>query len=295
MNSSLLAGTYVVATSGGVDSMVLLDMLRRQPQLQLIVAHYDHGMRPDSSKDRQLVQDISKKYALPFIHDYGNLGSDASEDVARKARYDFLHRVRTASGARAIVTAHHKDDVIETAVMQLLRGTGRKGLSSLTSQPLIERPLLHMSKGDIHNYAKQQGIIWREDITNEDTKYLRNYIRHVVLPKLTDEQKDQLHKLMLKMRQVNSEIDQILDIALHVQPSRKSISRSWFLSLPHSVAMEVMAHWLRGHDVRGFNKKQLEKLVIGAKTLSPNQQLDINKQYVLKVTSGLLALTSRDR
>ncbi len=290
-----MPGTYVVAVSGGVDSMVLLDMLRRQPQLRLVVAHYDHGIRPDSSNDRKLVQDISKKHALPFIHDYGNLGSDGSEDVARKARYEFLHKVRTASGARAIVTAHHKDDVIETAVMQLMRGTGRKGLSSLTSQPLIERPLLHMSKSDIHNYAKHRGIVWHEDSTNMDTKYLRNYIRHTILPRLSAEQWRQLHELLVRMRHVNSEIDQILDIALHMQPSRSSLSRGWFSRLPYAVSSEVMAHWLRRQGIRGFNRRQLQKLVTSCKTLAPGQRIDVNKKYVLTITGGLLALTLRDR
>lgn len=290
-----MPGTYVVAVSGGVDSMVLLDILRRQPQLKLVVAHFDHGIRPDSSKDRKLVQDISRKHKLPFIHDEGSLGPDTSEDKARAARYDFLHRVRSASGSRAIITAHHKDDVIETAVMQLLRGTGRRGLSSLTSGMMIERPLLHLTKEELLRYAKQHNIQWREDSTNTDTKYLRNCIRHIILPRLSEQQRQQLHDLLSNMRKINAEIDQLLDIAMHMQPSRTSISRSWFIRLPHSVSNEVMAHWLRGHDIRGFSRRQLDKLVLDAKTLAPGQQVDVNKNYQIKITSGLLALTSTDR
>src|SRR5438132_889977 len=127
MDIALEPGTYIVAVSGGVDSMVLLDLLRTKPELKLIVAHYDHGMRPNSTADRQLVQAVSKHHGLTFIYDQGKLGN-ASEATARRARYDFLHQVREASQARAIITAHHQDDLLETAILNILRGTGRRGL-----------------------------------------------------------------------------------------------------------------------------------------------------------------------
>src|SRR5437764_343012 len=126
-------GKYVVAVSGGVDSVALLDMLARSDDLKLVVAHFDHGIRKDSAKDRKFVEDLAKNYDLPFVYEEGHLGSGTSEAVARGARYDFLHRVKKSHGAQAIITAHHQDDVLETAIINLLRGTGRKGLTSLTS------------------------------------------------------------------------------------------------------------------------------------------------------------------
>ena len=182
MDVSLKPGKYVVAVSGGVDSMVLLDLLKDQPHLKLIVAHYDHGIRPDSAKDRQLVQDVAAAYHLPMVFENGKLGSTASEATARQARYEFLERTRQTHSARAILTAHHQDDVLETAIINLIRGTGRRGLTALSSQPLIIRPLLHVSKADIRAYAEKQQLKWHEDSTNQDEKYLRNYIRRNWLP-----------------------------------------------------------------------------------------------------------------
>src|SRR5690606_5271626 len=101
-------GKYVVAVSGGVDSMVLLDLLRQKPKLELIVAHFDHGIRPDSAEDRKLVQRVAKHYDLPFVYAEGKLGPKASEALAREARYAFLRRVQAEQGAEAIITAHHQ-------------------------------------------------------------------------------------------------------------------------------------------------------------------------------------------
>ncbi len=116
-----------------------------------------------------------------------------------------------------------------------------------------------------------------------------------MLPKLSSLQKQQLHRLIARMRDVNDEIDQLLDVALHVQPGTSSLNRQWFISLPHSVASEVMAHWLRRHQIRGFDRKQLQKLVTAAKTLAPGQSADIDKGYVLRIGKGILALVPRDR
>src|SRR5215471_4228206 len=96
MKIELEPGKYVVAVSGGVDSMVLLDVLKDVPGLQLVVAHYDHGMRGDSGQDRQLVQEAAAHYGLPFAYEEGKLGVRTSEAAARDARYQFLRRVREA-------------------------------------------------------------------------------------------------------------------------------------------------------------------------------------------------------
>src|SRR5690606_31809517 len=100
--------------------MALLDMLRQQPQLQVVVAHFDHGIRPDSTEDRRLVQQVAASHGLQFVYHNGSLGSGASEDLARRARYDFLHKLRMATNAKAIITAHHQDDLLETAVYNML-------------------------------------------------------------------------------------------------------------------------------------------------------------------------------
>src|SRR5260221_102633 len=128
MELNVNPGKYIVAVSGGVDSMALLDMLVVLPGLELVVAHFERGIRADSDQDRQLVAATAARYGLPFVFMRGNLGAGVSEAAARTARYAFLGRVRGAHNAGAIITAHHQDDVIETALINLVRGTGSRGL-----------------------------------------------------------------------------------------------------------------------------------------------------------------------
>lgn len=285
MQFEIPTGKYVVAVSGGVDSVALLDLLRLHPGVKLVVAHYDHGIREDSNEDKRHVQRLAKRYGLPFVYDAGHLGPGASEAEARDARYAFLRRVQRASGADAIVTAHHQDDVLETAVMNLLRGTGRKGLSSLVSGEGIIRPLIDVPKTELIDYAKRHGLTWREDSTNANTDYTRNHIRHNVLSKWSAADKQRLIDLVKTMRQVNQEIDDAL--AGSVQGS---LNREWFALLPHTVAREVMAAWLRQHDVRDFDSPMLERLTVAAKVAEPGKAIDIVKGRVMQVGKQDLAL-----
>jgi tRNA(Ile)-lysidine synthase len=291
MDVVLPPGKYVIAMSGGVDSMVLLDMLRREPEIELTVAHFDHGMRADSAKDRQFVQQIAAVYKLPFVYEAGNLGAHASEATAREARYRFLRQVQQKSGAQAILVAHHQDDVLETALLNLLRGTGRLGLSSLRSQNDILRPLLHIPKQEILAYAKAQALAWHEDLSNQDERYVRNYIRHTILPRFSKVQQAQLLAYIRKARELNDELDYVLTNALHAQPTRDQLDRRWFSMLPYTVSTEVLAAWLRSHGVRSFDKKLIHQLVVAAKTLSPGKQRDVNTTFVLRITKDVLYLT----
>src|SRR5689334_19288064 len=126
MITDVQPGKYVLAVSGGVDSMVLLHALQGRPGVKLVVAHYDHGIRPDSHEDRHLVQVVAAQHGLPFEYEEDWLGWGTSEETAREARYNFLERTRQRHKSDAIITAHHQDDVLETAIINLLRGTGRK-------------------------------------------------------------------------------------------------------------------------------------------------------------------------
>lgn len=295
MRVSVGTGTYVVAVSGGVDSMVLLDLLRVRPSLTLIVAHFDHGIREDSIEDRQLVQAVAKHYGLSFIHADGKLGPGTSEATARKARYDFLQEVKKASHAQAIITAHHQDDRLETAIINILRGTGRRGLSSLKSSDNLIRPLLDYSKEQIYDYARTHNLRWREDPTNQDTAYTRNYVRKNVMSKLTPGQRAQLLILLDQLKTVNHELDTQLVNLLHDQPAHNTLDRQGFINLPHTLAREVVHSWLRHHGVSKMDKRTVERLIIAMKTGRPGQQADVDVEHVLQIGRHELALTRRDR
>ena len=190
----LKPGKYVVAVSGGVDSMVLLDLLSNLPGIELVVAHFNHGIREDSDQDEELVILTSRKYELPIEIGYGNLGHDASEEMARKARYNFLNLVKAKHKAKAIITAHHQDDLIETALVNILRGTGPQGLVAISANKQVLRPLLGFSKKEIISYAKAHNLAWREDSSNLQTDYLRNYVRYNVVGKMSANERQQILK-----------------------------------------------------------------------------------------------------
>ncbi len=293
MSLGLENGRYVVAVSGGVDSMALLKLLLDEPDLELIVAHFDHGIRPDSQIDRRLVQNFAKSQNVRFVYDEGNLGPDASEADARKARYEFLHTLRKASGSRAIITAHHQDDLLETAIINLIRGTGRSGLTSLGNKNSVLRPVLHLTKTDLVNHAKAHEVKWREDPTNQDIRYLRNYIRHQIIPKLSENQRKSLLDHINKSKKINREIDEIVTSVLHVQPRLNKLNRKWFVLLPHSVSMEVMTVWLKKHKIKDVDKKMVQRLTNFAKTAAVNKALDIDSKFVLKISSDEITIVKR--
>lgn len=291
MKLDLQPDKYVAAVSGGVDSVVLLEMLYRQidrPEANLVVAHFDHGIRPNSAEDRKFVQSLAEKYGLEFFYEEGNLGSQASEALAREKRYEFLNRVKDSSGAEAIATAHHKDDVLETVIINLLRGTGRKGLSSLSSGKGIIRPLLEFTKPEIIDYAKKNNLAWREDETNLDEKYLRNYVRHSLINKLSETQKSQLLKISSESKAMNEEIDRLVT---ELFLDKGEISREVFAGLSHSLSAEIIAGWLRKEGL-SFDKKAVERIVVGLKTARANKKIEAGKSRYFTVGKGMIRMNT---
>ena len=308
MDFDLSSGIYVVAVSGGVDSMALLHQLHSrllidrkasdgniESGMVLIVAHFDHGIRPDSVEDRRFVGEVAKSYGLPFVFDAGELGSDASEATARKARYDFLEKVMKSSSADGLITAHHQDDMLETAIINILRGTGRKGLTSLKSSHKLIRPLLTMPKADIIKYAKLNNVEWREDSTNLETKYLRNYVRRQIIVKFSEDDKKKFISHIDDLKLVNNEIDENLRDHLDIHPSSDKLDRHWFIMLPHIVAREVMVGWLRSHQVENIDKQQVERLLHAAKTLQVGKKISVDKQRYININKEYLALDKHER
>jgi len=263
--------------------------------LKLIVAHFDHGIRDDSKQDRLHVQQAAKHHGLPFIYDEAHLGPGTSEAEARKTRYAFLHGARKAAGAIAVITAHHQDDVLETAIINLLRGTNRRGLSALKSHPNLHRPLLHMPKNELIAYAQLHGVKWREDSTNQDTTHLRNYVRHRIVSRFSDLERIKFLAHLGVLGTLNRQIDEVLINELHQQPHTHALDRHWFIMLPHTVAREVLATWLRQRGVSNVDKKRLELLVSSAKTLHSGKRVDIDLKCYLQITADQLALKHRER
>jgi tRNA(Ile)-lysidine synthase len=178
----------LIAVSGGLDSVTLLHLLHGT-DLTVVVAHLDHGIRPESVEDANFVRELCASLNLPCDLERVNVPEIAAkrgwglEEAARKVRYDFLTRAAKRSGSSLILTAHTTDDNAETVLMQLLRGTVRAtGIPPRRDR--IVRPLLVISRAELHAHALEHGLQWREDASNMDTRFTRNWIRQDVLPLL---------------------------------------------------------------------------------------------------------------
>ena len=193
----------VVGVSGGVDSMVLWDILHRlrtSLHLTLIAAHLDHGLRPESAEDARWVRDAIIRQGLPVVVKRRQVSVHCEragwslEDGARRIRYHVLNEIAVQASATHIALAHTADDQAETVLMRLLRGTGLQGLRAIPlkrrvdetqlASPWIVRPLLQTERSAIAAYARTAGVPFREDATNQDRRFLRNRIRHELLPLL---------------------------------------------------------------------------------------------------------------
>jgi tRNA(Ile)-lysidine synthase len=250
--------TYIVAVSGGVDSIVLLHMLTQTTNHEIIVAHFDHGIREDSAEDAAFVGSLAAQYGFAYETRREELGPQTSEETARNRRYAFLRDVAKKYNGR-IVTAHHSDDIVETVAINLKRGTGWRGLAVLDSD--IIRPLVLLSKADLIGYAEQRNLSWREDSTNASDKYLRNRLRRQAM-ELSDESKREI--LALRRQQIETKhlIDQAVSELLGEGPT---YSRYFFTHVPPEVAIECLRYVSRA----ALTRPQLERALLSIKTAKP--------------------------
>ena len=184
------------AVSGGVDSMMLLHFLwrrSREGSIRLTAATFDHRLRPESAGDVDFVLEWCREHEIPCHTGSGDVAGFAQkqgmtlEEAGRALRYRFLEDCRSAVGADYIATAHNADDNAETLLLHLLRGSGLKGLGGIPPRRgHIIRPLLELSRAEIADYCNAYDLPHREDESNLDTAYTRNYLRHQVLPLLRE-------------------------------------------------------------------------------------------------------------
>ena len=263
--------TYIVAVSGGVDSVVLLDKLVARGGARLVVAHFDHGIRDDSADDARFVGELARHYGLEFETKREELGAGASEALARERRYQFLREVATRYDNAPIVTAHHADDVVETIAINITRGTGWRGLAVLDSE--LIRPLLTVSKRALVEYARQRNLAWREDSTNQDMTYLRNELRGRIAKRLSDEDIQQIHSLwwsQLKLkRAIDKEVEELLSGSDH------DYSRHLFISIDADSALELLRAVCQREIGISPTIPQRERALHAIKTLQPGKVFEV--------------------
>ena len=185
--------TILLTVSGGIDSIVMCELFH-QAGLKFGIAHCNFQLRgEESDTDELFVEELAEKYDVQFHSVSFNTAAYAKKNklsiqlAARKLRYDWFEEIRSQFDYNYIATAHHQDDSIETFFINLIRGTGIAGLHGiLPKQNSIIRPLLFTNKKEIELFAKKNKLKFREDSSNASDKYVRNKIRHQLIPLLKE-------------------------------------------------------------------------------------------------------------
>lgn len=206
--------------------MVLLEKFFRDDPENIVVAHFNHGTRKSADLDEQFVFSRCKELKVPFETMKIMLGEGVSEELARQKRYDFLYHVANKYGGE-IYTAHHLDDLIESITINLIRGTGWRGLTPF-SDNRIHRPFIEegVYKADILQFAAENKVLFREDPTNSTDDYLRNRVRSklLIMPRVEKERLIDFYKRQAIIRHEIEELCESLLNFLLIKNSSDEIS-----------------------------------------------------------------------
>jgi tRNA(Ile)-lysidine synthetase-like protein len=280
----------IAAISGGVDSMVMLDMLIKQGR-SLVIAHVNHGIRKESDEEEKFVSAVAQTLDFPFVSIKLHLHEGASEELARTKRSAWLQTLQRKYDATGIATAHHQDDVLETMFINLYRGTGWRGLCSLRSTATIERPLLAMSKSEIVGYAIGHTLEWHEDETNQSFRYLRNRIRHWVIPRLSSEQREILLNLNQSQLELRKSVDAEIIALRTLYRVGPTIKRYPLIMCEEYVGYEMLRDWL-GEPLEMMRMKDLLLFAKAARS-GTKWSLD-GRRFVVAQKDALIVLPPRD-
>jgi tRNA(Ile)-lysidine synthase len=189
----------VIGVSGGPDSLCLLDLARQIPTLKIIVAHFNHQLRPEAELEAKFVREVAEQLNLPFVSEGMNVRGYAEEhklsleEAARMLRYRFLFAQARLMGTSVVAVGHTADDQVETILMHFLRGAGLAGLKGIAGRtflpefdreiPLV-RPILHLWRNETEAYCREHALEPIHDPSNNDETYFRNRLRHSLVPEL---------------------------------------------------------------------------------------------------------------
>lgn len=265
----MTSGGCLLAVSGGKDSMVLMTLANRLSEEfagPVVVAHYDHGWRPDSEQDAIFVMEQAAWAGFPCLlgrPEKPPAESEKTESYARQQRYEFLIETAREQNCQFVVTAHTADDQVETVLHHILRGTGLAGLAGIKPSRELDgdltlvRPLLQVSREEIDRFAEQNHVPFREDSTNSSTDYTRNRLRHDVLPWLEERGfesvKESLMRLSAQASDFQESLDwvanEVLDRAIvECSPEACELSVEDLSFLPRHLLREVFVQLWRRQD-----------------------------------------------
>lgn len=256
-------GAKVIAgISGGADSIALLRALHALG-IPVTVAHLNHGLRgAESDTDEQFVREVAKELGFPLITksiDGRQLAAESGlslEMAARQARHDFFAEF----GDAIIALAHHANDQVETFILKLARGAGSDGLSGMAFSQTLEdlriiRPMLGISRPEIISWLKDNGFVWREDASNRDEAFLRNRVRHTVLPMLENELNPNIRETILRTMDILRAENEWMENLLAETTLEASAT------MPLAVRRRVLRKWLFEQGANGVDFDAVKQIL----------------------------------
>lgn len=262
--------TYVLAISGGIDSVCLLDLCHNSG-IKLVLAHCNFNLRgTESMEDERFVSELSAQYGFKLhiksfeTKEYAQEKKLSIQMAARELRYSWFQELMLENEYEGILVAHNKDDIIETFFINLSRGSGIRGLTGIKAKSSgIIRPLLFAERQDIEHYIEIKGIDYREDSSNSDEKYLRNAIRSKIIPELKDIQPSFLSNIHHSINLLNfastifkSKLDNIIKTALVKEKGTSRISIKGLIE--NQVNPELLFELITEY---GFNYTQCQNIL----------------------------------
>jgi len=297
-----------LAVSGGADSVALFHVLLplcREAGVEATVLHLNHGLRPEAGEDAQFVADLARDACVPFVSERANLSSDARdgeslEMAARGARLAFFARCSREAGLDAIATGHHADDVAETLLLRLARGSGATGLSGLRPASRLSeslaliRPLLSVSDSALRGWLKGRALPWREDASNLDRSIPRNFVRTVLLPQLEQTWTPDLRARLCQSAEALREDDQLLDAlarrALESAAHQDTLAVAELLKHPEALQRRALRLWLFQRGLAEASGLASVRSLLERCTNSGDWRLQLAGGRFAVCRSGLLSL-----
>lgn len=274
----------ILAVSGGVDSIVLLAMYK---QADIVVAHIDHGTRKSSAEDANFVRQKCQELGVKFYETKLELGEGVSEELARKKRYEFLKTIQDKEGG-TLCTAHHLDDVLESIAINLIRGTGWRGLTPFYGDELV-RPFIitKMWKRDVLKFAGEQNICFRQDPTNYEADYLRNRVREK-MAELDVTTRVDIINLFEKQNELRGKIEKLVtELAKQTVMGKNFHKKELFLTADEKVAIEVLREICLMHGY-SLTRKQLGDFLLAIKTYAPHKKFNLPKNHFVTILKNYI-------
>ena len=274
----------ILAVSGGVDSMALLAMYIHA---DIVVAHIDHGTRKSSAEDADFVRRKCQELGVKFYETKLELGEGVSEELARKKRYEFLKTIQEKEGG-TLCTAHHLDDVLESIAINLIRGTGWRGLTPFYGDELV-RPFIitKMLKRDVLKFAGEHEVCFRQDPTNYEAGYLRNRVREK-MAELDVTTRVDIINLFEKQNELRGKIEKLVtELAKQTVMGKNFHKKELFLTADEKVAIEVLREICLMHGY-SLTRKQLGDFLLAIRTYAPHKKFNLPKNHFVTILKNYL-------